>query len=97
MSDTPYCYNCGSKLDLPSGPVGRGDYCEKCNSDIRVCRNCLHYDTSSYNERREPMAERVVDKTKGNFCDYFSIQSGPQEKTADPKEDALKKLDDLFK
>lgn len=65
---------------------------------MRVCKNCIHYDVRSYNECREPSAERVVDKENRNFCDYFSLSSGNQSKEIDSKkEDALKKLDDLFK
>jgi hypothetical protein len=42
------------------------------------------------------MAERVVDKEKSNFCDYFVLGSGSAPKE-DPKTSALKALDDLFK
>ncbi len=34
--------------------------------------NCRFYDETAYNECSEPSAERVVDKEKSNFCDYFS-------------------------
>jgi hypothetical protein len=33
--------------------------------------NCIFYDRSRYNECGESNADRVVDKEKGNFCDYF--------------------------
>jgi hypothetical protein len=44
------------------------------------------------------MAERVVDKDRRNFCDYFVIGgAGKSGSKADAKAEALKKLDDLFK
>lgn len=92
------CYACKKPLGLPAGNIGRSESCINCRADVRVCKNCIHYDTRSYNECREPSAERVVDKEKRNFCDYFSLSLGNQSKVVDSKkEDALKKLDDLFK
>ena len=85
------CFHCLTEF---SGKVGRQDSCTKCSSDLHVCKNCCFYDTSAYNECREPSAERVVDKEKRNFCDYFT--PGDNSK-ADNKKDALKALDDLFK
>jgi hypothetical protein len=85
------CFHCSYEF---SGKIGRQDTCAKCSSDLHVCRNCKFYDPSSYNECREPSAERVVDKEKRNFCDYFS----PSEKARESeKAKTLKALDDLFK
>ncbi len=93
-----HCYNCNAELQLPGGKAARGDSCFKCRADIRVCKNCLHYDTNAYNECHESQAERVVDKTKANFCDFFSMRSGTAAKaTNNTKKDQLGKLDDLFK
>lgn len=85
------CFHCSSDF---LGKIGRQDACTKCSSDLHVCKNCKFYDTSSYNECREPSAERVVDKEKRNFCDYFSPsdKANYSEKTKN-----LKALDDLFK
>lgn len=91
------CFNCKTEFrDLPN-PVGRRDTCEKCGADIHVCKNCGHYDIGSYNDCREPMAERVVDKEKSNFCDYFILGTNKGANAADAKSSALKALDDLFK
>jgi hypothetical protein len=52
----------------------------------------------SYNECRETSADRVVDKEKENYCDYFKMNSKTAAQTTEsPKEAAKKKLDDLFK
>jgi hypothetical protein len=37
-----------------------------------VCKNCIHHERLYNNECRETLADRVVDKEKANFCDYFS-------------------------
>ncbi|MBF0190432.1 MAG: hypothetical protein HQL99_04700 [Magnetococcales bacterium] len=39
--------------------------------ETRVCLNCRFHDTGSYNECRESVAERIVDKDRSNFCDFF--------------------------
>ncbi len=90
------CFHCGTK-HTTSSPPGRSETCDGCGTDLHVCFNCRHYDASSYNECREPVAERVVDKDRRNFCDYYSPgRSGAIAKGA-AKDDILKKLDDLFK
>ncbi len=81
---------------LPDGPIPRSETCPKCNANVKVCRNCTFYDTAAYNECREPSADRVVDKEKSNFCDYFTPGGKGQDKNS-AAEDARKKLDDLFK
>ncbi len=96
-TDRSHCFSCGKPLDLPEGPVGRGASCESCGSDVRVCSNCIHFDPQSYNECREPMSDRVVDKTRSNYCDYFSLHRGEVSAKRSSKSDILKILDDLFK
>lgn len=59
--------------------------------------NCRHYDKNSYNECHEPNAERVLEKEKGNFCDYFSPGSAGHDRAASAKADTLTKLNELFK
>ena len=96
------CYKCKNVLPYTAGEiVGRSADCSVCRASIRCCYNCKFYDTRSYNECSEPQAERVVDKTKANFCDYFTLGSSPNglnsETQSKEKEEALKKLNDLFK
>lgn len=55
----------------PATGFGRMDVCGGCSKDTRVCLNCRFHDPGSYNECRETVAERVVDKEKANFCDHF--------------------------
>ena len=64
------CWNCGTEI-LPL-EFGRRDSCGHCGGDTRVCKNCKHYDVRYHNECRETQADRVVEKEKANFCDYFT-------------------------
>ena len=98
MSDESHsCFSCKKPLVLPDGPIGRSHTCDSCDADIRCCYNCTFFDPSSYNECREPNSERVVDKDRANFCDYFKIGAPNTSAQAQSDKDALKKLDDLFK
>ncbi|MBF0127876.1 MAG: hypothetical protein HQM02_11800 [Magnetococcales bacterium] len=56
---------------LPATGFGRSDTCAGCSKDTRVCLNCRFHDPGSYNECRETVAERMVDKERANFCDHF--------------------------
>lgn len=93
----PDCFNCGTSLDKIIAPVARSETCPHCGADVRVCKNCRHYDVKAYNECNEPQAERVLDKERANFCDYFSFTGGAAKESQPSKEDVLKQLDDLFK
>lgn len=65
-------------------------------ADIRVCKMCQFYDPKAYNECRESSADRVQDKEKANFCDYFKIGS-PGDNPDKERQDALAKAASLFK
>jgi hypothetical protein len=56
---------------------------------------CSFYDPRSYNECRESTAERVVDKEKANYCEFFDL-ADPEGKAAE-KATALTKANSLFK
>ena len=89
------CYSCGTQIKV-DGIVGRRDTCPQCARDLRCCRNCEFYDANSYNECREPVAERVVDKEAANFCSFFRMAE-ERLKEAVRADDSKKKLDELFK
>ena len=95
-----HCFKCQSELQLSKdGRVGRSDECPKCRIDLHVCLNCSYFDQTAYNQCREPQAERVLDKDRRNFCDYFSFKSGKGTTTSgqDQRDAAISKLDELFK
>ncbi len=67
------CWSCG--IELTALDYGRSDRCRQCGRDTKVCKGCQHYDPASHNECRESQAERVLDKERSNFCDYFRPSS----------------------
>jgi hypothetical protein len=66
------CFSCAAQLDREN-TTGRGAECTECGADVKVCKNCRFYDTGAYNDCAEPNAERVVEKERANFCDYFTL------------------------
>ena len=91
------CRKCRNELDL-NGTVGRRDTCPRCGADLRVCLNCRFHDPGAYNQCHEPQAERVVDKDRSNFCEYFVFRDASAEQTAnDRPHDVNSKLEALFK
>lgn len=90
------CYNCQTILSFSEGAdIGRSEDCPSCRVDLRCCKMCIFYDKSSYNECREPIAERVLEKEKGNFCDLF--KAGASGQSAKPKVDLMAQANALFK
>jgi hypothetical protein len=89
------CWHCGNSLTALD--YGRQDSCAKCGRDTRVCKGCFHYDPTAHNECRESQADRVVEKEKANFCDYFRPRETGGSSSV-PTRDALKAAADaLFK
>ncbi len=90
----PFC-----RKDIELGDrIGRRETCPLCGRDLHVCLCCRFYAPGSYNDCREPQAERVVVKDRSNFCDFFSF--GDISRTADPqtgKAAARDRLESLFK
>lgn len=70
------CWFC--QTPLTGLDYGRGDSCPKCGRDTHVCKGCIFYDQTAHNECREPQADRVIDKEKSNFCDYFTPANRPK-------------------
>lgn len=62
--------------------------------------NCAFYELSSAGACREPSAERVVDKEKANFCEFFvfsdPVDNGNEAGTHN-RPDPLLALKALFK
>jgi hypothetical protein len=57
---------------------------------------CQFYDISSYNDCREPTADRIIEKEKANFCDHFKLGDGSNLNN-DKQTSALSAADALFK
>ena len=91
------CAFCSEEIDLQD-KVMRQDTCPHCDRDLRCCKQCKFYDPHAYNDCREVNAERITDKERSNFCEYYvprgsKAATGGVNRTADAK----KALEDLFK
>jgi hypothetical protein len=65
-------------------------------SDLHCCLNCSFYDIGTYNDCREPQAERVLDKSRSNFCDFFKFKKTAKA-TGAADSGTKDKLESLFK
>ena len=89
------CWSCGHEHDF-HGVIGRTAVCPECEEDAHACRNCVFYDQGSAHECREPVAERVKDKERANFCEHFK-PGNPETAGRADVDDAKAKLEALFK
>jgi len=89
------CAFCEAEIPL-AAKVARHDTCPGCGRDLRCCKQCKFYDPRAYNECREVLAERVVDKERANFCDYFIVR-GSSKKKVNRTEEAKRALEELFR
>lgn len=69
------CWKCGAEQTGILLPLSRTEACGTCGADLHVCRMCRFYDTGVANACREPVAERVTDKTRANFCGYLELRT----------------------
>jgi hypothetical protein len=92
------CWKCGQTVEVTE-KIQRKDVCPQCDSDLRCCFNCNFYDKEAYHQCKEPEAEWVRYKEKGNFCDYFRPKQPffKIEEKPTTKEDWKKKWDSFFK
>ena len=97
MAKTRHCWKCGTEYTLPGSP-GRSESCHHCNSDVKVCLNCVSYDPRAAYQCRDGRADPVADKHLANFCEYFEFvrRTWTPKAGGDPRADAarekLKKL-----
>ena len=89
------CVFCGETIPIAE-KISRNDVCPQCNRDLRCCKQCKFYDLHAYNDCREVSAERIVDKDRANFCDYFVPKGSPRE-NVDKAQEARSALEALFK
>lgn len=81
-----------------AGKISFRESCPHCGRDAHICMNCTFYDRSSYNECRESAADRVVEKERNNYCEYFALiqAKGGTLSGEDPSRLAKEKLAALF-
>lgn len=90
------CWHCGH--GLTAADYGREAACPACGKETHVCRNCRHYRPGRPNDCFEPMAERVVNKVRANFCGYFEAgKPAAAGSSATGTDDLRRAAEDLFK
>jgi hypothetical protein len=72
MAAIRHCWKCGTEYKL-SGSPGRLETCERCGSDLKVCRNCASYDSRVAHQCRDRRAEPVAEKEMANYCEWFDM------------------------
>jgi hypothetical protein len=72
MAMTRHCWKCGLEYTLAGNP-GRQETCFRCGSDLKVCRNCISYDSQVAEQCRDRRADLVAEKHLANYCEYFDF------------------------
>lgn len=88
------CWHCGQVLK--GADYQRENHCPACGKATHGCRNCRFFAPGRPNECMEPLVDRVVDKERANFCDYFEPSARQTASTASA-DDLRKAAEDLFK
>jgi hypothetical protein len=91
------CWKCGASLKGALLPLSRLSKCKSCQGDLHTCRMCEFYNPTVNNSCREPVAEKVTDKNRKNFCGYFQPSATVFQTKDDGKTSSSKQqLDALF-
>jgi len=90
------CALCSRQIDIDTY-FSRKSSCPKCGGDLHICLNCKFYSEKSHNKCLEPKAEFQRSRDKANFCDYFTFKETSAASSGQKKDEALRKLEDLFK
>lgn len=75
----------------------RKSTCPGCGGDLHICLNCRFYSETSHNKCLEPKAEFQRARDRANFCDYFVFGGATSSSSGRAKEEAIRRLEDLFK
>ncbi len=90
------CALCKKHVDIDKY-FTRKSTCPKCGGDLHICLNCSFYSETRHNKCIETKAEFQRSRDKANFCDYFRFKEVSSTSGGHEREDALKRLNDLFK
>lgn len=90
------CALCRKEIDIDKY-FSRKSTCAKCGGDLHICLNCKFYRETSHNKCLETKAEFQRSRDRANFCDYFIFKESASLSAGGRREDALRKLEDLFK
>ena len=73
MSVKSICFSCQKEMSFSDAKISLREECPHCHADVHACKACHFYDVKAYNECREPSADRVKEKDRANYCDYFTL------------------------
>ena len=90
------CWKCGASLADVLLPLSRLSKCKSCKCDLQVCRMCKYFDPKVSNSCREPIAEKVTDKNRANFCGYFQPGVSAYESENESADSSKASLESLF-
>ncbi len=62
------CFNCATTL--PTGTDFKG-HCPKCSAALHCCKQCVHFDSSTRFQCRQPIPVRIAAKDQANQCELF--------------------------
>ncbi len=90
-----YCKSCGEENSFEAKVSFRAD-CMKCGMDLHTCEHCIFFDNASYNECKEPSADRVLEKNRANYCEFY-LATGEANSSTSQKEKQKLLAEALFK
>ena len=97
MPEQALCWNCGAEVVAIIDPLSRTEQCKQCGKDLHVCRMCLFFSPGKVNHSQEPVAEKVKDTQRANFCGYFKLNFNAYDvATKDQQARAQQQLHSLF-
>lgn len=67
------CWKCKKEIKVEN--VCRSTVCPLCDADLHCCKNCNFFSPDSHFECKETIDEKIVEKDKSNFCDYFRVKT----------------------
>ena len=77
-------------------PLPRHEECPHCRVQLHVCRMCEFFDAVAAQQCREPVADLVSDKSRANFCGYFTVNPHAFTTSPDQADAPHRELDALF-
>ncbi len=93
------CSRCGNQVPAELLNVNKETVCTKCQTPLRSCRHCKHFDPGARWECREPIEARIANKGVANDCALYKPAQvlDATGKRADTTQDARAAFHNLFK
>ena len=76
------CSMCGHII-ASSLEISLDSQCPKCQTDLRTCKHCRHFDTGAQFECTQPIPKRIR-KDVRNECEFFEARKSIERETTSP-------------